>query len=51
MFKLDLEKAEMLANCQHPLDRQKSKRVPDIFERRLSKLDNESEEALEVIAS
>ena len=28
MFKLDLEKAEE-PNCQHPLDHQKSKRVPE----------------------
>ena len=33
MFKLDLEKAEEpeipISNCQHPLDHQKSKRVPE----------------------
>ena len=30
MFKLDLEKAEdQRSNCQHPLDHQKSKRVPE----------------------
>ena len=33
MFKLDLEKAEepeiLISNCQHPLDHQKSKRVPE----------------------
>ena len=30
MFKLDLEKAEELgSNCQHLLDHQKSKRVPE----------------------
>ena len=31
MFRLDLEKAEEPEiNCQHPLDHQKSKRVPEI---------------------
>jgi len=30
MFRLDLEKAEnQRSNCQHPLDHQKSKRVPE----------------------
>ena len=33
MFKLDLEKAEeqkaVGSNCQHPLDHQKSKRIPE----------------------
>ena len=30
MFKLDLEKAEEpQSNCQHPLDRRKSKRIPE----------------------
>ena len=32
MFKVDLEKAEaQRSNCQHPLDHQKSKRIPEIY--------------------